>query len=141
MATINFETYSVTRMSFWDVSFTSSSSGTSTPQPQLPGQPSQSLNEEVTEVIGQLGRFWGGFRKQVRHSIVFSQRNTECTCMSLLPQRVRVLSKLRARTWVTMSRRHRGASTTKSRPPPLLPPLLRTLTRMHNRPLPHHPVI
>jgi len=24
-----------------------------------------SLNEEVNQVIGQLGRFWGGFRKQV----------------------------------------------------------------------------
>ncbi|KAF8070583.1 hypothetical protein FPV67DRAFT_1561352 [Lyophyllum atratum] len=27
-------------------------------------QPEQSLNEEVSEVMGQLGRFWGGFRKQ-----------------------------------------------------------------------------
>jgi hypothetical protein len=66
-------------MSFWDVSFTSSSSGTSTPQPQVAAEPSPSLNEEVTEVIGQLGRFWGGFRKQVRYSILFPQRNTECT--------------------------------------------------------------
>ena len=24
------------------------------------------LNEEVTQVVGQLGRLWGGFRKQVR---------------------------------------------------------------------------
>ena len=24
-----------------------------------------SLNEEVNQVIGQLGRFWGGFKKQV----------------------------------------------------------------------------
>jgi hypothetical protein len=23
------------------------------------------LNEEVNQVIGQIGRFWGGFRKQV----------------------------------------------------------------------------
>ena len=35
--------------------------GSNTP----PRQPEQSLNEEVTQVIGQLGRFWGGFRKQV----------------------------------------------------------------------------
>lgn len=35
--------------------------GSSTP-PQLPDQP---LNEEVQEVMGQLNRFWGGFRKQV----------------------------------------------------------------------------
>lgn len=27
--------------------------------------PQPSLNEEVNQVIGQLGRFWGGFRKQV----------------------------------------------------------------------------
>src|SRR6267143_6451763 len=30
---------------------------------QVAQQPS--LNEEVNQVIGQLGRFWGGFRKQV----------------------------------------------------------------------------
>ncbi len=41
---------------------------TSTPPPE----PEQSLNEEVTQVIGQLNRFWGGFRKQASetdHSI------------------------------------------------------------------------
>lgn len=27
--------------------------------------PEPTLNEEVTEVVGQLSRFWGGFRKQV----------------------------------------------------------------------------
>jgi hypothetical protein len=27
--------------------------------------PQQTLGEEVNEVIGQLGRFWGGFQKQV----------------------------------------------------------------------------
>ncbi|KZT00463.1 uncharacterized protein LAESUDRAFT_666138 [Laetiporus sulphureus 93-53] len=31
----------------------------------LPGdQPETSLNEEVSQVVGQLSRFWGGFRKQ-----------------------------------------------------------------------------
>ncbi|KAG9014546.1 hypothetical protein FRB95_007227 [Tulasnella sp. JGI-2019a] len=35
----------------------STSSGTTT-------VPQQSLEEEVTQVFGQLGRFWGGFRKQ-----------------------------------------------------------------------------
>ncbi|KAG6813546.1 hypothetical protein H0H92_009938 [Tricholoma furcatifolium] len=34
--------------------------GQSTP----PRQSEQNLNEEVNEVIGQLGRFWGGFKKQ-----------------------------------------------------------------------------
>ncbi|CAE7228590.1 unnamed protein product [Rhizoctonia solani] len=29
-----------------------------------PTQPQQTLGEEVNEVIGQLGRFWGGFQKQ-----------------------------------------------------------------------------
>jgi hypothetical protein len=33
--------------------------------PSQSNQPEQSLNEEVNQVIGQLGRFWGGFRKQV----------------------------------------------------------------------------
>jgi hypothetical protein len=36
--------------------------GTGTP----PHEPEQSLNEEVSQVIGQLGRFWGDFRKQAR---------------------------------------------------------------------------
>lgn len=31
-------------------------------------EPEQSFNEEVSQVIGQLGRFWGGFRKQARNS-------------------------------------------------------------------------
>lgn len=30
-----------------------------------PGAPEPSLNEEVSQVVGQLGRLWGGFRKQV----------------------------------------------------------------------------
>lgn len=45
--------------------------GATTPQPN--SQPEQSLNEEVSQVIGQLGRFWGGFRKQVNHSSTHSQ--------------------------------------------------------------------
>jgi hypothetical protein len=35
-----------------------------TPQPSDANQPS--LNEEFNEVVGQLGRFWGGFKRQVR---------------------------------------------------------------------------
>jgi hypothetical protein len=34
-----------------------------TPQPSDANQPS--LNEEFNEVVGQLGRFWGGFKRQV----------------------------------------------------------------------------
>jgi len=44
--------------------------GSASPNPERnPEQPS--LNEEVNQVIGQLGRFWGGFKKQVRmfHSL------------------------------------------------------------------------
>ncbi|KZT67186.1 hypothetical protein DAEQUDRAFT_813050 [Daedalea quercina L-15889] len=36
---------------------------TSSPTPP-PNQPETSLNEEVQQVVGQLSRFWGGFRKQ-----------------------------------------------------------------------------
>lgn len=42
-------------------------SGSSRPSTSAPVQANQqSLGEEVNEVIGQLGRFWGGFQKQVR---------------------------------------------------------------------------
>lgn len=37
-------------------------SRSSTPNPS---QEQPTLNEEVNQVISQLGRFWGGFRKQV----------------------------------------------------------------------------
>lgn len=37
-----------------------------TPNPAVAPPPQPTLNEEVNQVIGQLGRFWGGFRKQVR---------------------------------------------------------------------------
>lgn len=39
------------------------STSTTTASPTTSAQPT--LNDEVTQVIGQLGRFWGGFRKQV----------------------------------------------------------------------------
>src|SRR5260221_14536788 len=55
-------------MSFWDTSFTPATPGTSTPPTRTAEQPSPTLNDEVSEVIGQLERFWGGFRKQVRAS-------------------------------------------------------------------------
>ncbi len=59
-------------MSFLDTSLTNASPGTATPPPQAVGQSAPTLNEEVTEVIGQLGRFWGGFRKQVCHCATLS---------------------------------------------------------------------
>lgn len=36
--------------------------GTSTP---VANQPAQSFDEEINQVVGQLSKFWGGFRKQV----------------------------------------------------------------------------
>lgn len=38
--------------------------GTGASTPPAGDRPEQSLNEEVTQVIGTLGRFWGGFKKQ-----------------------------------------------------------------------------
>ncbi|KAK0461222.1 uncharacterized protein EV420DRAFT_1530952 [Desarmillaria tabescens] len=49
-----------------------SAAGTSTPPPR---QPEQSLNEEVTQVIGQLNRFWGGFRKQSQTAIETAKKD------------------------------------------------------------------
>ena len=60
--------------------------------------------------------------------------------MPLCPQRVGMLSKLRARTWMTTFHKRRWASTSKSQPPSLLPPLLWPMIQMHNRPPPHHPL-
>jgi hypothetical protein len=49
-------------MNFLDTyDISASSAGSSTPPPD---QSQQTLNEEVNQVMGQLGRFWGGFRKQ-----------------------------------------------------------------------------
>ena len=53
-------------MNFFDYDLTA---GSRTP-PQSGGSSEPgaepTLNEEVTQVVGQLGRLWGGFRKQVR---------------------------------------------------------------------------
>ncbi|KAI6110587.1 hypothetical protein EDD16DRAFT_1610647 [Pisolithus croceorrhizus] len=38
--------------------------GTGTSTPPADDRPEQSLNEEVSQAIGTLGRFWGGFKKQ-----------------------------------------------------------------------------
>ncbi|KAF8840530.1 hypothetical protein BDN67DRAFT_968500 [Paxillus ammoniavirescens] len=48
--------------------------GTSTP-PATERQPEQSLDEEVTQVMGQLGRFWGGFRKQSEAALATARRD------------------------------------------------------------------
>ena len=61
LAVHDIEIHTSTTMNFFD---TYEVSGTTTP-PANP-QPQPSLNEEVEQVVGQLSRFWGGFRKQVR---------------------------------------------------------------------------
>lgn len=66
--------------------FDDPASGKTTPQPGAaavatsasdPGAAQPSLEEEITQVVGQLGRFWGGFRKQV-----------SCLMLIALPQLV-----------------------------------------------------
>ena len=58
-----FPTKLLTTMNFVDP-FDIATASSSTPPPRPDNE--QSLNEEVNQVIGQLGRFWGGFRQQVR---------------------------------------------------------------------------
>lgn len=67
--------------------------GTSPSSPAPTNQPEQSLNEEVSQVLGQLGRFWGGFRKQV-HPTTFHRYSRILTGIF----RVRPLSWLPERT-------------------------------------------
>ncbi|KAG6886187.1 hypothetical protein C0993_000705 [Termitomyces sp. T159_Od127] len=48
----------------------------------------QSLNDEVSEVMGQLGRFWGGFKKQATRkdlSGVVTQAQKELTKLTSIP--------------------------------------------------------
>ncbi|KAF8967907.1 hypothetical protein BDZ97DRAFT_1801921, partial [Flammula alnicola] len=56
-------------MNFLDYEITRSP----TPNPAAAEQPS--LNEEVNQVIGQLGRFWGGFRKQSQTALETARKD------------------------------------------------------------------
>ncbi|KAL4253467.1 BSD domain-containing protein [Abortiporus biennis] len=47
-----------------------------TPEPDA-AQPEQSLNEEVNQVVGQLSRFWGGFRKQSQSALEAARKELE----------------------------------------------------------------
>ncbi|KAH9942322.1 uncharacterized protein BXZ73DRAFT_97735 [Epithele typhae] len=64
--------------------------GTTTP-PANP-QPSQSLNEEVEQVVGQLSRFWGGFRKQSQTALETARKDLG----SVVQQAQKELTKLTA---------------------------------------------
>lgn len=73
------ENRSASAMNYLDTyDIAASSGGSSTPPPN---RPQQSLNEEVNQVIGQLGRFWGGFRKQASSTPFLS-----CTSYSSIDQ-------------------------------------------------------
>jgi hypothetical protein len=54
-------------------------------------QPQQSLNEEVSQVLGQFNKFWGGFRKQA--SFLLSPNGNRLA----VHNRVKVHSKLLAK--------------------------------------------
>ncbi|KAH7888462.1 hypothetical protein F5I97DRAFT_2054997 [Phlebopus sp. FC_14] len=50
--------------------------GTGSNTPPATGPPAQpSLNEEVSQVIGQFGRFWGGFRKQSEAALAHARKD------------------------------------------------------------------
>ncbi|KAJ6500036.1 hypothetical protein C8R47DRAFT_1110174 [Mycena vitilis] len=63
-------------------------SGTPPPQPQ------QSLNEEVSQVMGQLGRFWGDFRKQSQSALETARKDIG----GVVTQAQQELNKLTAET-------------------------------------------
>lgn len=63
-----------------------------------PNQPEQSLNEEVSQVFGQLGRFWGGFKQQASPSSLL------WAIISFLSlRRANLLCRLHAETLVMLS--------------------------------------
>lgn len=55
-------------MNFFDYELSRSAANATPPQTASGSNaaPEPTLNEEVSQVVGQLGRLWGGFRKQVR---------------------------------------------------------------------------
>ncbi|KAF8210423.1 hypothetical protein K438DRAFT_1711125 [Mycena galopus ATCC 62051] len=59
-----------------------------------PQQSEQSLNEEVTQVFGQLGRFWGDFRKQSQSALEAARKDIG----GVVTQAQQELSKFTAET-------------------------------------------
>ncbi|KAL1673417.1 hypothetical protein EV122DRAFT_294184 [Schizophyllum commune] len=53
--------------------FDIATASSSTPPPRPDNE--QSLNEEVNQVIGQLGRFWGGFRQQSQAALQVAKKD------------------------------------------------------------------
>lgn len=62
------------------------------PTPSASQQPETSLNEEVSQVVGQLSRFWGGFRKQSQTVIEAARKDLG----EVVSQAQKELSKLTA---------------------------------------------
>ncbi|TFY81459.1 hypothetical protein EWM64_g2548 [Hericium alpestre] len=60
-------------MNFFDATY--EPTGAVTPPRESGHARQQSLNEEVTEVIGQLGKFWGGFRKQSQDALQAARKD------------------------------------------------------------------
>ncbi|EIM81669.1 uncharacterized protein STEHIDRAFT_125184 [Stereum hirsutum FP-91666 SS1] len=61
-------------MNFFDAAF-EAPAASPTPPPQAAQPQQQSLNEEVSEVMGQLGKFWGGFRKQSQTALEAAKKD------------------------------------------------------------------
>lgn len=61
-------------MSFLDP-YDIANTGTSTPP--INPHPEKSLNDEVSQVMGQLGSWWGGFKRQVRDMLVISSKHPQ----------------------------------------------------------------
>lgn len=71
-----FDTFEVARSTTPTTQTDNSQNGTgtsSTPQQQTP---EPTLNDEINQVVGQLGRLWGGFRKQVRLTSIQEQEDS-----------------------------------------------------------------
>ncbi|KAG0700737.1 hypothetical protein DFH29DRAFT_930567 [Suillus ampliporus] len=68
--------------------------GTGANTPPVNAHPEQSLNEEVSEVIGQLGKFWGGFRKQSETAFATARKDFS----EVVTQAQRELGKLAVST-------------------------------------------
>ncbi|KAG1735140.1 uncharacterized protein EDB91DRAFT_1238309 [Suillus paluster] len=68
--------------------------GTGANTPPVNAHPEQSLNEEVSQVIGQLGKFWGGFRKQSETAFATARKDFS----EVVTQAQRELGKLAVST-------------------------------------------
>ncbi|TDL14482.1 hypothetical protein BD410DRAFT_859806 [Rickenella mellea] len=80
----------------------------STPPPQEPGT-EPTLNEELTQVVGQLGRFWGGFRKQSQAAFESAKHDFS----QVVTQAQKELGKLTSETPATGQATVEGSSTTE----------------------------